>query len=104
MSQTLGLVLQMLTTVCSKHRAVWPADSNDRGRDYNGSKDKAQIPINDNLRAITHLTFSRWAKILFIAGLISCFQSDPGLVPVHRCRGPSEDFKICGNSTVFLIA
>lgn len=59
MSQALGLVLQMLTTVCSKHRAVWPADSNDRDRDYNGSNDKAQIPINDSLRAISHLTLSR---------------------------------------------
>lgn len=39
----------MLTTVYSKHKAVWQPDFNDWDRDYNGSKEKAQIHINDNL-------------------------------------------------------
>lgn len=48
LSQTQRLVLQMLTAVCSKHKAVWHADFNDWDRDYNASKEKAQIHINDN--------------------------------------------------------
>lgn len=41
-SQTQSLVLQMLTAVCSTHKAVWHADFNDWDRDYNASKEKAQ--------------------------------------------------------------
>lgn len=36
--QTPGLLLQMLTTVCSKHEAVWPDELNDWDKDVSGSK------------------------------------------------------------------
>lgn len=36
--QTPGLLLQMLTTVCSKHEAVWPDELNDWDKDVSGMK------------------------------------------------------------------